>query len=184
MIQYINNEIHRVFLFQITSAATLRPEGGETDSGSRISPLALYDNSTNVFFNSNIEVPEFSTPEMRRDRYSYTQSLYSGTVIVSPGTEFKPVPSIAEDASSTTDDRFSMSKSPQPPPRIWMESSFVGTKKDGKDQVPFPQGRTIRIVPSDSVRSGSSSSVRSTCAPQTTMGEYVLRDFRRFGITL
>lgn len=67
-----------------------------------------------------------------------------------------------------------------------MESSFVGSKKDGKDQVNYPQGRTIRIVPSDSVRPGDrvgGSSVRS-CAPQTTMGEYVLRDFRRFGITL
>lgn len=163
----------------------MRPEGsdaGGDSSGSRISPLALYDNSTNVFFNSHVDVPEFSTPEMRRDRYSYTQSLYSGTVLVSPGA----APDFKEDEDEDGQRRFSMSRSPQPPPRIWMESSFVGTKKDGEQPVQYPQGRTIRIVPSDTVRPGGdrSAAVRSTCAPHSTMGEYVLRDFRRFGITL
>ncbi|XP_035224988.1 uncharacterized protein LOC118197571 [Stegodyphus dumicola] len=195
---------------QITSAATLRPDGSETaDSSSRISPLALYDNTTNVFFNSSVEIPHsdshafdqqqrFSSAEMRRDRYSYTQSLYSGTVIVSPGTADDDrrnynVDQVPRIVPGVEEERFSSVKSPQPPPRIWMESSFVGTKKDGSEPVLQPT-RSIRIVPSDSVRAGTdkfssargstSSSLRGTCATQTSMGEYVLRDFRRFGITL
>ncbi|GFU08493.1 uncharacterized protein NPIL_615211 [Nephila pilipes] len=182
---------------QITSAATLRPDGSETTDSSRISPLAL--NTTNVFFNSNVEGPDaydsttatpnrFASVEMRRDRYSYTQSLYSGTVIVSPGTtdDDKRNYNIDQLISSLdqTDERL---RSPhQPPPRIWMESSFVGTKKDGSEPAPNAT-RSIRIVPSDSTRAGASASgtVRGgTCATQTAMGEYVLRDFRRFGITL
>ncbi|XP_054715369.1 uncharacterized protein LOC129224847 [Uloborus diversus] len=197
---------------QITSASTLRPEVSEPgDSSSRISPLALYDNSTNVFFNSNVEAARpdsfeqqqrFGGPaEMRRDRYSYTQSLYCGTVIVSPGAardleddcrnfNLDRVPRIVssnmeeeEDAAVRTDERFSLVRSPQPPPRIWMESSFVGTKKDGDEPARPVAGRSIRIVPSDSVRGRGGPG--STCgSTQTAMGEYVLRDFRRFGITL
>ncbi|GFR19644.1 uncharacterized protein TNCT_681841 [Trichonephila clavata] len=182
---------------QITSAATLRPDGSETTDSSRISPLAL--NTTNVFFNSNVEGPDdydsttatpnrFASVEMRRDRYSYTQSLYSGTVIVSPGTTDDDRRNYNLDqlisSLDQTDERL---RSPhQPPPRIWMESSFVGTRKDGSEPAPNTT-RSIRIVPSDSTRAGSSTSgsVRGgTCATQTAMGEYVLRDFRRFGITL
>ncbi|GIX97061.1 uncharacterized protein CDAR_95222 [Caerostris darwini] len=153
---------------QITSAATLRPDGSESADTSRISPLAL--NTTNVFFSSGNAEDTFDAPpttrfasvEMRRDRYSYTQSLYSGAVIVSP----------AED-----DDARNYNLEDQPPPgRIWMESSFVGSKKDGSETAPNP--RSIRIVPSDRSPRGG------TCATQTAMGEYVLRDFRRFGITL
>ncbi|GFY74751.1 uncharacterized protein TNIN_7071, partial [Trichonephila inaurata madagascariensis] len=181
----------------ITSAATLRPDGSETTDSSRISPLAL--NTTNVFFNSNVEGPDdydsttatpnrFASVEMRRDRYSYTQSLYSGTVIVSPGTTDDDRRNYNLDqlisSLDQTDERL---RSPhQPPPRIWMESSFVGTRKDGSEPAPNTT-RSIRIVPSDSTRAGSSTSgsVRGgTCATQTAMGEYVLRDFRRFGITL
>ncbi|XP_055949110.1 uncharacterized protein LOC129983607 [Argiope bruennichi] len=186
---------------QITSAATLRPDGSESADTSRISPLAL--NTTNVFFNSNVEGPDtfdtapsnrFATAEMRRDRYSYTQSLYSGTVIVSPGTTDDDrrnynLDQIIDENGATADERFGTARSPQPPPRIWMESSFVGTKKDGSE--PIPNTRSIRIVPSDSARVGgdrfgaSTTGTRGgTCATQTAMGEYVLRDFRRFGITL
>lgn len=79
-----------------------------------------------------------------------------------------------------------------------MESSFVGTKKDGAagGEPQAPPQRTIRIIPSDGVvrtdrfgtvppSSSTGVAVRGgTCATQTAMGEYVLRDFRRFGITL
>ncbi|CAL1287216.1 unnamed protein product [Larinioides sclopetarius] len=186
---------------QITSAATLRPDGSESADTSRISPLAL--NTTNVFFNSNVEGPDtfdaapsnrFATAEMRRDRYSYTQSLYSGTVIVSPGTADDDrrnynLDQIIDENGAPADERFGTARSPQPPPRIWMESSFVGTKQDGSE--PIPNTRSIRIVPSDSARvagdrfGASTTAARgATCATQTAMGEYVLRDFRRFGITL
>lgn len=186
--------------FQITCAATLRPDSAEQPSDSnRISPLALH--TTNIFFNNanDNQQPQpikFGGPELRRDRYSYTQSLYSGTVIVSP---LQDPPNhnfniYEEDVQHIPDtNTFRIVSSPQPP-RVWMESSFVGTKKDEQNQTPPP--RTIRIIPSDTTRAttdsrfgtvpGASSSVRggATCATQTAMGEYVLRDFRRFGITL
>ncbi|KAG8199030.1 hypothetical protein JTE90_021044 [Oedothorax gibbosus] len=172
---------------QITCAATLRPDSAEQPSDSnRISPLALH--TTNIFFNTtNDNQPsqpiKFGGPELRRDRYSYTQSLYSGTVIVSP---LQDPPNhnfnIYEEDLVPDTNTFRIVSSPQPP-RVWMESSFVGTKKDG-DQNQTPPPRTIRIIPSDSTRAttsdrfgtvpGASSSVRggATCATQTAMGGF------------
>lgn len=198
---------HAYPFFQITSAATLRPDSAELPSDSnRISPLALH--TTNIFFNTDDNDPQqpvvqqqkFGPPELRRDRYSYTQSLYSGTVIVSPLEDPADIRNynIYEEEQldpHAPQNRFRIVSSPQPP-RVWMESSFVGTKKDGAGGGDPPPQRTIRIIPSDGVvrtdrfgtvppSSSTGAAVRGgTCATQTAMGEYVLRDFRRFGITL